>query len=118
MKAEIAGDTMKINYLTIYPWYLNLDEIRQLISDEDFKNIVYNYLVSSGESMVSNEVFYDVFCVEKNKLCKRFRYKKGLQQPPLVIYKYIDIQSGEIVVSYTSTDSDRLVYVNKITGSS
>ncbi|MBN2424906.1 MAG: hypothetical protein JXR46_03230 [Calditrichaceae bacterium] len=108
LEAELAGDTTRINYMEIYRWYLNLDVIRQMISDEELKNIAYNHWVSSGESVEFDNIENDDFYGINNKLCKRFSYVKwGSQCPPLVINTCIDIQRGDIVLSYTSVNGPR-----------
>jgi len=107
MEAGIAGDTKKINYIIIYNWYLNLDDIKQLISNEELKNIAYNYWISSGDSLEFDDIEVDDFMIENNKLCRRFFFVKGHQRPSLLSNTCIDIQSGEVVFSYLSRSGPR-----------
>lgn len=93
-KAELEGDTCKINYLMIPVWYTNLDDINSYMNDSEMEDIAINFFVDTYEG--NNEAIESSgYSIVYNKLCKTFNSRiVGIRGNHVV---YIDIQTGEVV---------------------
>jgi hypothetical protein len=92
-KAEVEGDTCKINFLNIPLWYTNLDEINTYLSDIELEEVANSFFVDNYEetnSLIKTNGYYIIY----KKLCKEFESGREGRGHYIV---YIDIQTGEIV---------------------
>lgn len=95
--AEVEGGVAQINFLCIHRWYVNLNEVNQLVADDELKKIAMNYFNSSKEVLMppdSIEIF-DVDIIS-NKVCKRLG-SAIIDVHGSTMNLYIDIQDGNIV---------------------
>jgi len=94
---EIEGDTGEINFLKIYRWYPDLNEIKVILSDEDLKERARNYYASSQEvTSVPADLTVGGFYLVKDRLCKRVG-GAIVDEWGTTQYLYLDVQNAEIV---------------------
>ncbi len=107
MTGDMQGDTGRINNVTITaPWCTNLSEIQESLSDITLKELAYEYykdLDLKSDPKRPDDIPLQGYYIVENKLC-RLAHGQNIaltDKYGSFINLFIDIQSGEIVNSYS-----------------
>ncbi len=95
IQCEVEGDTARINFLCFHRWYVNLNEIQRLKTDDELRSDAKRYFITSGITPPDSIRVLDMNIV-KDELCKRLG--SAIIDPyGVIVNLYIDIQNGNIV---------------------
>lgn len=94
--AELEGNTGEVNFLGINRWYLNLSEIKNILSHDYLREIAMEYYAQMDEvaSLPDTIRIYD-FDIVKDTLCRRVG--TACVDSLLCIDLFIDIQTGRVI---------------------
>lgn len=96
-KAELEGDTSKINFIKIPVWYKNLDAVSQIINDNELKNKAKDYFQNNNNVvLIPEQLEIKGYWIIYNKLCKKVGSAK-IDEYGSYLNVFIDIQNGEII---------------------
>jgi hypothetical protein len=95
--SETESDTSKVNFLVISRWYTNLDDIRDILSDQALKGKAREYFENSEEvDSIPEELTVEGYYIIKDKLSRQVG-SAVIDEWGSTLDLYIDVQNGELV---------------------